>query len=439
MMKKLHSYLDRYFELKAHQTSVRTELTAGLTTFLMMSYIIFVNPTVLSAAGMSYGAVFTATCVTTIIGCLLLGLLANFPIAVAPGLGLNAYFAYMIVQTLGFSWQSALGAVLVAGIVFFLLTVFRVRQWIISAIPHCIITATAAGIGLFIGMIALQKAGIISGNKETLVQLGDIASVPALIALLGFFLTAALDHFKIPGSIIIVILAISLLALSMGLTHWQGLVSLPPSLSPTFLAASTHQLYSAHGLIIIFTFVMVALFDSSGTMIGVLHDTKLIDSPNGKKRLSRALMADSLATTAGALLGTSTTSTYLESAAGVRAGGRTGLTAVVVGLLFVIALFLAPLARLIPGFAATPALLFIACMMLKNMKDIHWDDLSEAIPSAITMIMIPFSFSIANGIGLGFISYVFIKIFCGKARELRPALIILAAVFAFYFIKSSLA
>ncbi len=303
----------------------------------------------------------------------------------------------------------------------------------IKAAP--IITATAAGIGLFIGMIALHKAGIIAGNKDTLLQLGNIASLPALLALLGFFLTAMLDHFKIPGSIVIVIILLTLLALGFGLTHYQGIVSTPPSLSTTLFAANTHSLWSAQGIVIIFTFVMVALFDSSGTLIGVLHDTKLIQHTKGKKQLSRALLADSFACIAGALLGTSTTTTYIESSAGVKAGGRTGLTAITIGLLFILALFLAPLAKLVPDFAATPALLFISCMMLKNMKDIHWDDLSEAIPSAITMIMIPFSFSIADGIGLGFISYVVIKLLCGRLKELRFTLIVLAAAFAFYFLQ----
>ncbi|OGT31268.1 MAG: guanine permease [Gammaproteobacteria bacterium RIFCSPHIGHO2_12_FULL_35_23] len=431
------SLLTNFFKLRENHTSIRTEITAGFTTFLTMAYIIFVNPAILAQAGMPYGDVFTATCLTAIAGCFLIGLLANYPIAIAPGLGLNAYFTYMIVLTFGYSWQTALGAVLIAGVFFFLLTIFKIRQWIINAIPQCIITATAAGIGLFIGMIALKNAGIITGNSSTLLTLGNLTSASALLALLGFFLIAALDHFRIAGSIIMVIIFISLIALLLGKTTYYGLVSLPPAIHKTFLAANVTQLFTSHGLMIIFTFVIVALFDSSGTLIGVLHDTNLIKHETGKKRLSRALTADSLATIIGSLLGTSTTATFIESAAGIKAGGRTGLTAITVSIFFIFALFLSPLAKLIPTFASTPALLFIACMMLKNMKDIHWDDLSEAIPSAITMMMIPYGFSIASGIGLGFISYTVIKIFCGKARELKPALILLTLIFAVYFLRQA--
>jgi AGZA family xanthine/uracil permease-like MFS transporter len=430
--------LDRFFQLRAHGTSIRTEIIAGATTFLTMSYVIFVIPNILSKSGMPAGDIFTATCLAAIVGCVLVGLLANLPIAIAPGLGLNAYFAYMIVLTLGYTWQAALGFVLIAGILFLLLSIFRVRQWLVNAIPKSLIIATAAGLGLFIGMIALKDAGIVISNKSTLLALGNLGTFSAVLALIGFYLIAMLDHYKIPGSIIIVIAFISLVALAFGKTHFHGIVAAPPSLHATFAAATFHNIFNAHGLIIIFTFVMVALFDSSGSLIGILHSTKLLEHEQGKKRLSRALAADSIATIAAALFGTSTTATFIESSSGVRAGGRTGLTALVTGGCFVFALFLSPLAKLIPGFASTPALLFIACMMLKDMKNIEWDDLSEAIPSAITMIMIPFSFSIANGIGLGFISYAVIKLFCGRAKELKPALLIIAAVFVLYFARHSL-
>ena len=421
-----------------HQANLRTEITAGITTFLTMSYVLLVVPSMLTKTGMPHDAVFTATCLTTIIGCLLIGLLANYPIAIAPGLGLVGYFSYVVVLQMHFSWQTALGAVFIAGIVFFLLTVLHIRRWIIEAIPKSLSIGTAAGIGLFIGIIALKNAHIIVGNPASLLQLGHLSSAPALLALLGFILVVILEYYRFPAAIISVILLLSIIAILLGKAHFHGIFALPPLPKETFFALNFHDLLNIHGLIVIFTFLIVAFFDSTGTLIGVLHHTSLLQRQDAKKHLSCALTADSLATIVAGLLGTTTTATYVESTAGIRAGGRTGLTAVTVGILFIFALFLSPLTKMIPDFASSPALLYIACMMLKTMKDIPRKDITEFIPAAITMIMIPLSFSISNGIGLGFISYVFIKLCCGKARQIKPMLYILAIVFIIYFISTSL-
>jgi len=434
----LKNLLEKIFNLSFYQTSPRVEIVAGFTTFLTLAYIIFINPEILGLSGVPESSAFTATCLASMLGCFLVAFLANYPIAIAPGMALNVYFTYIIVLTLGFTWHQALSAVLIAGIIFLLLTIFRIRQLIIHAIPRCINIATAAGIGLLIGIIALKNAGIIVSNQHTLVQLGNIASAPVLLCFCGFFLIAILDHYRVPGAILISIICISIIALILHKTSYYGVFDLPPSVAPSFFAFDFHHLFTKEGIAIIFTFVIVALFDSSGTLIGVLHDIKPMNTPAEKKRLGRALMSDSIATVAGSILGTSSTSTFIESAAGVRAGGRTGLTALTIGILFLFSLFLSPLAKMIPTFATAPALLFISCMMLKHMSHIEWLDLSEAIPSALTMMMIPFTFSIANGIGLGFISYVIIKFATGKWKELNLPLLILAALFVVYFFADAM-
>lgn len=429
----MQSILEKWFSLSLYKTTPRIEITAGLTTFLTMAYIIFINPVILSYAGLPESSAFTATCCSAIIGCALLAFLANYPIAIAPGMGLNVYFTYVTVLTLGFTWQQGLACVLIAGIIFFFMTVTRVRQGILNAIPHSISMATAAGIGLFIGVIALKNAGIIVANKNTLMQLGSIASAPVLLCFLGFFLIAILDHYRIPGAILISIISISIIALLFKQTTYYGILDIPPSVGPSFFAFQFHGLFTKPGIAIIFTFVIVALFDSSGTLIGLLHDIKPMFTPEEKKRIGHALMADSVATIGGAMMGTSTTSPFIESAAGVRAGGRTGLTALTVAILFILALFFSPLAKMIPPFATAPAMLFISCMMLKHMAHLDWQDLSESIPAAITMMMIPFTFSIADGIGLGFISYTIIKALTGKWKSLNPTLLILSILFVIYF------
>lgn len=433
-MGKSIQFIEDFFKLKTYHTTIRTEIIAGITTFLTMVYVIFVNPQILHQAGMPYHAVFLATCLTTVVGCLCAGLIANFPSSIAPSMGLNAYFTYVIVLKMGLPWQTALGAVFISGVIFFVLTVFRIRRWIINAIPTSLGIATTAGIGLFIGLIALKNAGIITGDSHTLVQLGNVHTASFVLCFLGFFLIVAFDHYKVTGAIVISILIVSLIALLLGKTHYHGILSLPPSVAPTAFKFSFTDLFNKDGIIVIFTFLLVALFDSSGTLIGLVHEAKLpMNDPDTKQRVAQALMADSLGTLAGSVLGTSTTANYIESTAGIRAGGRTGLTAVVIAILFGFAIFLSPLASMIPVFATAPALLFIASMMLKHMKHIDWDDLSEAIPAAITIIMIPFSFSIANGIGLGFISYLVIKVMTGKISQIKPGVALISAIFFLYF------
>ena len=431
----LSTYLAKRFELALYKTTVRNELIAGASTFFTMVYIIFVNPMILAKSGMPATAVFTATCLVVIVACLLVGLLANYPIAIAPSMGLNMYFSYVVVLTFGYSWQTALGAVFISGVLFFLLTLSGIRRLMIEAMPPCISTATAVGIGLFIGMIALQNAGIIVGDPRTLLKLGPLLNVPVLLTLVGFFMIVMFEYYQITGAVVISIFAISMIALVLGYTHFYGVVALPPSLSPTFLHLAIPSLFNKHSIMIIFTFVLVAFFDGVGTLMGVLRHVEPLrpDRQACKRRLKRTLISDSVATILAGLLGTSNTTVYIESAAGIRVGGRTGLTAITVAILFIIALFFSPLVKMMPSFASTPALLFIACMMLKHMGDIQWHDLTQAIPAAVTMIMIPFSFSIADGIGLGIISYVIIQLLCGKIKTVKPMLIVLALLFMVYF------
>ena len=433
-MHAFQQFLSRYFQITEHHSTLRTECLAGSTTFLTMAYIILVNPVILASTGINPGAAFIATCLTAALGSFLTGMLANYPIAVAPSMALNIYFSYVIVGSLGYSWQAALGAVFVSGVLFFLLTVSGVRQWVIRAIPESLAIGVCAGIGLFIALIALKSSGIIVPNDKTLLTLGHAASEQGLLFLVGFCLIVALDYLAIPGAILIGIVAITVIAILLGIDSFRGFVGNIPSLNPTWMKLDIHGMFHAQGWIIIFTFFLVALFDSAGTLVGVLSQTRLTEDPRKNARITRALVADSVATIGGSLMGTSTTSPYIESAAGVRAGGRTGLTAVVVSLFFLLALFFSPLAATIPDYATGPALLFVATLMVKSLVRIPWDDFTESVPSVVTFVMIPFTFSIADGIGLGFISYALIKLFCGKWRELKPVLLILTAIFVAYFI-----
>ncbi len=433
-MKSLAAYLEKSFNLKAAGTSIRIECSAGITTFLTMAYILLVNPAILGSVGMNPGAAFVATCIASVMGCFLMGVMANYPLAIAPSMALNAYFAYVIVGGLGYSWQVALGAVLIAGFLFFLLTIVGARQWIMRSIPETLHIAVSAGVGLFIAMLALKSAGIIVSNPQTLVSLGHINSISAILFLLGFCLIVGLDYLKIPGAIMIGILAITVLGLLTQQTTFHGLIAAPPSLESSFMQFQFKGLWEGQGPAIVFSFFLVALFDSAGTMVALLNTPHLKKDPQREPRITKALVADSIATMAGAALGTSTMCPYLESASGMRVGGRTGLTAVVVALLFILSLFFSPLASLIPSYATAPALLFVAILMIKSLVLIDWEDLTESIPSVITFLMIPLSFSVADGIGLGFISYCLIKLFCGKAKNLSPMLIVLSLVFVFYFI-----
>jgi adenine/guanine/hypoxanthine permease len=421
--------LERLFQLKAHNTTVRTEVLAGITTFLTMAYILFVNPEMLAKTGMDHGAVFVATCLAGAIGSLIMGLLANYPIALAPGMGLNAFFTYTVVMTMGYSWQTALGAVFLSGAIFFLLSIFKIREWIINSIPLALRAGIAAGIGLFLAIIALKNAGIVVDHPATLVGLGDMSKGGALLACLGFFVIAALAYRKVTGAVMIGILLVTGLSIALGLSELQGVVSMPPSLMPTLLQLDIAGALDIGLISVIFAFLFVDLFDTSGTLVGVAQKANLLDKDGKMPRLGRALLADSSATMAGAALGTSTTTSYIESAAGISAGGRTGLTACVVAALFLLALFFAPLAGAVPAYATAPALLFVAVLMMSSLAQIDWDDLTVAAPVVVAALAMPLTFSIANGIAFGFIAWTAVKVLAGRWRELNPAMWVLSALF----------
>ena len=422
--------LERLFQLKAHNTTVRTELLAGLTTFLTMAYILFVNPNMLAETGMDKGAVFVATCLAAAIGSAIMGLLANYPIALAPGMGLNAFFTYTVVLTMGYTWQTALGAVFLSGAIFFLLSIFKIREWIINSIPLALRSGIAAGIGLFLAIIALKNAGIVVDNPATLVGLGDLSKGGPLLACLGFFVIAALAYRRVTGAVMIGILLVTGLSILFGLSQLNGVVSMPPSLTPTLMQLDIMGALDIGLLSVIFAFLFVDLFDTSGTLVGVAQKANLLDKDGKMPKLGRALLADSTATMAGAALGTSTTTSYIESAAGISAGGRTGLTACVVAILFLLALFFAPLAGAVPAFATAPALLFVAVLMMSSLAQIDWDDLTVAAPVVVAALAMPLTFSIANGIAFGFIAWTLIKLLAGRWRDLNPALVGLSVLFA---------
>ena len=430
----LAALLERQFHLSEHGTSPRTEVLAGITTFLTMAYIIFVNPAILSATGMDPGALFVATCLASAFGSAMMGLVANYPIALAPGMGLNAYFAFGVVKGLGYTWQTALGAVFISGVIFLILSVLPVREWIINAIPRSLKMAIGAGIGLFLGIIALQEAGVIVAHPVTLVTLGSLHAPATVLAILGFFIMVALDRLRVPGAIIIAILGTAAVGILFGVSQFKGIFAAPPSLGPTFFALDLSGALEQGLLAIIFTFLFVDLFDNTGTLIGVAQRAGLI-GPDGRiPRLGRALICDSSAAIMGSVLGTSTTTSYIESAAGVKAGGRTGMTAVVVALLFLAALVLSPLANTIPSYATAPALLYVACLMTRGLAEIDWEDATEFVPAVVTAIAMPLTYSIAHGIAFGFISYAAIKLLSGRIKELNIALIILAVAFIAKFV-----
>lgn len=434
--------LNSFFHLDENQTTVKTELFAGLTTFLTMAYIIFVNPLILADAGMDKGAVFVATCIAAAIGTLIMGLHANYPIALAPGMGLNAFFTFGVVKGMGVSWQIALAAVCLSGILFLILSVLPIRAWIINSIPRSQKLSIAAGIGLFLGFIGLKNAGIVADHPATFVTVGQLTSPGVVLAVLGFIIMVALDYRRITGSIIIGIIAVAALGMAMGVSNApSGYVSMPPSLAPTLLALDFNglfQLATATILIVVLSFLLVDMFDTAGTLIGVAHQAKMLDENGNLPRLGPALIADSSATVVGALVGTSSTTSYIESASGVRAGGRTGLTAVAAAVLFLLALFIAPLATSIPAYATAPAIVFVACMMAGGLAEIDWDDVTEFAPAVVTALSMPLTFSIATGIGLGFISYVAIKAVCGRFSDISGAMWLIAVIFLLYFAKSAL-
>jgi adenine/guanine/hypoxanthine permease len=425
--------LERYFQLHAHGTTVRTEIVAGFTTFLTMAYIMFVNPAILSDAGMDRGAVFVATCIGTAIGTLIMGLYANYPLALAPGMGLNAYFTYGVVKGMHYSWEVALGAVLISGVLFLILSLLKLREWIVDAIPSSLKMAISAGIGLFLGIIALHNAGIVTASPDTLVTLGDVKAPSVILAVCGFLAIVALDARRIPGAIIISVLAVTAIGIAVGISPFGGIAAMPPSLAPTFLKLDLGGALDAGLIAIIFAFFFVDLFDNTGTLVGVAHRAGLIEKDGKIPRLSRVFIADSTATICGSLLGTTTVTSYIESAAGVRAGGRTGLVGVVVAILFLLSLFFSPLAGSVAAYATAPALLYVACLMARGLAEIDWEDPTEYAPAVITAITMPLTYSIATGIAFGFIAYTAVKLLAGKWGQVSPALAILALLFLVRF------
>lgn len=421
--------LERIFHLKVNRTNVRTEILAGLTTFLAMAYILFVNPSILSATGMDKGAVFVATCLAAAIGSALMGFIANYPIALAPGMGLNAFFTYTVVLHMGHTWQVALGAVFLSAITFFALSIFKIREWIIRSIPLPLRSGIAAGIGLFLAIIALQGAGIVVGNSATLVGLGDLTKSGPLLAMLGFVIIVVLEARRVPGAVLIGILAITILSIILGISPFSGVVSMPPSIAPTFLHLDIRGALDVSMISVVFAFLFVDVFDNSGTLIGVTKRAGLADEDGNIPRMGKALIADSAAALFGSLLGTSTTTSYIESAAGVGAGGRTGLTAIVVGILFLLSLFFAPLASSVPVYATAPALLFVAVLMTSGLAEIDWRDITVAAPVTVTALTMPLTYSIANGIAFGFITWTVVKLLSGRFRDLNAALVILSLLF----------
>lgn len=399
-----------------------------------MAYITVVNPAILSDAGMDFGAVFVATCIAAAVGTLIMGLWANYPIAQAPGMGQNAFFTYGVVLGLGHTWEAALGAVFVSGVIFVVLSLLPVREWLINAIPKNLKLGISAGIGLFLGFIALKNAGVVVDSPATLVSLGDLATPGAAICLFGFVLIAALTARAVKGAVIIGMLVATGLGILAGVTDYQGLVSAPPSVAPVLFKFDVLAVLDVSMVTVVITMLLVDVFDTAGTLVGVANRADLTDERGRLPRLGRALIADSTATVVGSMAGTSSTTSYIESAAGVESGGRTGMVAVTVATLFLLCLFLAPLAQTIPTFATAAALLFVACIMAKSLADLDWEDLTETAPGIVCALGMPLSFSIADGIGLGFITYALIKLLSGKAGECPVAVYVIAAVFLGKFV-----
>ena len=427
--------LTKLFGFNPSETTVRKEIVAGITTFLTMSYILAVNPSLFSQLdGMPGGAVFTSTAIAAIIGCLAMAFLGKLPFGLAPGMGLNAFFVYSVCLGMGYSWQFALTAVLIEGLIFIVLTLTNVREAIVNAIPLSLRNAIGAGIGLFIAFIGLSSAGVIVNNEATLVALGDITSGSALLALIGLVITGFLYAKNVPGAILIGILVTMLIGIPMGVTEFRGVISQPESIAPIFCKFEFHNIFTLDMLVVVFTFLFIDMFDTVGTLVGVCTKAGMVDEKGNIKRIKEAFMADSIATTAGAMLGTSTTTTYVESAAGVAQGGRSGLTAFAVACCFAVALLFSPLFLSIPAAATAPALIIVGLLMMEPVKNIPWDDFSESIPAFVCMIMMPLSYSISNGILLGMITYVLMNLITGKRKKVSWTMAILAILFVLKYI-----
>lgn len=423
-------WLDKRFNVTASGSSIRTEIIAGITTFMTMAYIIFVNPAILSETGMDFGAVMTATCLASAIGTLLMAFLANYPFALAPGMGLNAFFAFSVVLGMQVGWEVALACVFIDGIIFIILTAGKVRQAIVNAVPYTLKVAVGAGIGMFIALIGLIQAGIIVDNPATLVSLGNVKSAGPILAMVGLLFMAVLHAYKVKGSLLWGILLITIVSIPLGITTPpEGIISAPPSLSPVFFKLDLKSALTFAMFPVIITFVFVDMFDTIGTLIGVSTRAGMLNEKGELPKVGRALFADAVATTLGACLGTSTTTTYVESAAGVEEGGRTGLTALVVAILFLCALFISPIAKIVPSVATAPALVMVGVFMMQSLKNLNFDDITEIVPACITIFAMPFAYSIAEGIAWGIISYALIKLLAGRGREVSKTMYVLAVLF----------
>ncbi|MGE5676501.1 MAG: NCS2 family permease [Pseudomonadota bacterium] len=425
--------MDRLFKLKEHKTTVKTEILAGFTTFMTMAYIIIVNPSILSATGMDMPALLTATCLASGLTTILMAFLANYPFALAPGMGLNAFFAYTVVLIMGYSWQMALAAVFVEGIIFILMSFFKVREAIIDSIPMNLKYAVSVGIGLFICFIGLLNAGIVKPGEGVALTIGDIKSTPVILALIGLLVTGFLLHKKVKGALFIGIIVSTILSIIMGIAKLPAsIIQAPPSLAPIALApfsVSWAEVFSPKFLVVIVTFLFVDVFDTVGTVIGVASKANLLDKEGKLPRASNVLLTDAIGTTLGALLGTSTVTTYVESASGVAEGGRTGLTSLTTGLLFLLALFFSPLFLIVPSAATAPALILVGLFMMEPILKVNLTDYTEAIPAFLAIVMMPFSYSIAEGIVFGMLAYTILKVLTGKAKEVSITMYVLAVIF----------
>ncbi len=430
----MKNFLNNFFQLDLNNTNIKSEIIAGFTTFLTMAYIIFVNPQIMEESGMDKGAIFVGTCLAAAIACLVMGIFANWPIGLAPGMGLNAFFTYTVVGEMNYSWEIALGAVFIAGILFFIMSVTSLRSWMIASIPMNLRIAMGAGVGLFIGIIGLKTGGIIITNDDTLLALGDFTKIETLLAAIGFLIISALSIRKIPGAIIIGILIITLISIFADLIQFKGVISTPPDIAPTFMKLDILGALNLGMLTVIMSFLFVNLFDTTGTLVGVATRANLLDENGEAESLDKALKADSGASIFGTFFGCSPVTSYVESSAGVEAGGRTGLTAVVVGLLFILAMFLSPLASIIPAYATAGALIYVAILMLGGMEKLNWSHVTELLPALVILIMIPLTFSIADGIALGFLSYVVLKITNGEIKSITSAAWFLTIIFISKFI-----
>ena len=426
--------LDNVFKLNINGTNIKKEILAGFTTFITMSYIIFVNPQIMSTTGMDFGAVFVGTCLAASIACFIMGFVANWPVGLAPGMGLNAFFTYSVVGEMGYSWETALGAVFLSGILFFIMSVTPLRKWMIDSIPTNLRIAMASGVGFFIGFIGLKNGGIIISNDATFLSLGDFSNIETLLSALGFLLIAILTIRNIKGSIIISILVITLISLTSGLVEFNGVISYPPSLSPVFLKLDIIGAIDITMISIIASFLFVNLFDTTGTLFGVATRANFIDEKGNISNLDKALKCDSSTSIIGTFFGCAPVTSYVESSSGIESGGRTGLTAITIGFLFLFSIFLSPLASIVPSYATSGALIYVSFLILSGLQKLNWTDLSELIPSLIIVVMIPLTFSIADGISLGFIAFIVMKIASGNIKTISSGSWFLTLIFVSKFI-----